>query len=224
MKKKKSIIKAYRKKWRKLSHNDRIFVIRFLSGAFLILVAVIVLLCLLISQISRSLHPQDATVKKNASSVSTDKAASPDSKESKNGDASPDSSDSQNTDTSQNQNPDTPEVSADNEEVQLLAKLINAEAGDASRETQIAVASVILNRVQSDTFPDTIYDVIYQEGQYPPVQNGTFDQTPNASSLESALYVYQNGSQIPANVLYQSYDVQGSGVWAEMDGNYFCYE
>lgn len=227
MKKKKSIIKAYRRKWQKLSRNDRIFVIKFLSAALLILVIAVILLCLLITHISHSLHSQSqnqSATKKSTSSVSADQAASSNSKDSKKTNATPDSSDSQNTDTLGNQNADTPEVSADNEEVQLLAKLVNAEAGDASRETQIAVASVILNRVQSDIFPNTIYDVIYQEGQYPPTQSGTFDQAPNESSLESALYVYQNGSQIPANVLYQSYDVQGSGVWAEMDGNYFCYE
>ena len=112
----------------------------------------------------------------------------------------------------------------DNAEVDLLARLIYVEVGDSSKDAQIAAASVILNRVQSEKYPNSISEVIYQPGQYPSISGGAFNGAPSEQALESARYVYQNGSQIPANVLYQSRDAQGSGVWAEYDGEYFCYE
>lgn len=113
---------------------------------------------------------------------------------------------------------------AENVDVQLLARLINAETGSSSEQAQIAVASVVMNRVNSEKFPDTIFEVIYQRGQYSPTWNGSINKTPSDQAVKSAIYVYQNGSQIPSNVLYQSRYIQGSGVWAHIDGNYFCYE
>lgn len=110
------------------------------------------------------------------------------------------------------------------EEAQLLARVVNAEAGGESREAQIAVASVILNRVESDRFPNSIEAVIYQEGQYECVTNGAINKEPTEMAVESAYFVYQNGSQIPCEVLYQAEFTQGSGVWAEIDGEFFCYE
>ncbi|HEY8391341.1 MAG TPA: cell wall hydrolase [Capillibacterium sp.] len=48
----------------------------------------------------------------------------------------------------------------------LLAKLIQAEAGGEPYEGKVAVGAVVMNRVKSPQFPNTIYDVIYQPGQF----------------------------------------------------------
>lgn len=215
MKRKKSIVKAYKRKWSRMQKSDRAFVVKFLGTAFLILVVVVILVCVLISHISQGAREKKET--KNSSEAKKMSAAS--LKEDTSAPVSGETTSSEAGDSAEAQ-----PVSADNEEVELLARLVNAEAGSGAWETQVAAASVILNRVQSDTFPDTIHDVIYQEGQYPTAWNGAMDQTPSEQAWESARYVYQNGSQIPANVLYQSGDVQGSGVWAQLDGDYFCYE
>lgn len=58
------------------------------------------------------------------------------------------------------------------DDVTLLGALVQVEAGGQSYECQLAVASTIINRVNSPRFPDTISGVIYQSGQYPPAHNG----------------------------------------------------
>lgn len=52
------------------------------------------------------------------------------------------------------------------EERELLCRTVYCEAGNQSIETQEMVALTILNRLESDKFPDTLHDVIYQKNQY----------------------------------------------------------
>ena len=54
----------------------------------------------------------------------------------------------------------------------LLANLIYCEAGGESYTGQVAVGSVVMNRVLSSVYPDTIVGVIYQSGQFSPVASG----------------------------------------------------
>lgn len=110
------------------------------------------------------------------------------------------------------------------QELDILSQLIEAEAGDLSDECQIAVASVVLNRINHPQFPDTVYDVIYQPGQYGTVDNGKIENEPDENARKNAEFVLRNGSQIPENVVYQGMYAQGSGVWDVIDEEYFCYE
>ena len=57
-------------------------------------------------------------------------------------------------------------------EVQLLARAINGEARGESYEGQVAVGAVILNRVKSPNFPNSIAGVIYQPGAFTAVSDG----------------------------------------------------
>ena len=54
----------------------------------------------------------------------------------------------------------------------LLANLIYCEAGNQPYEGQVAVGAVVINRVLSGAFPDTIYGVIYQRNQFEPASTG----------------------------------------------------
>ncbi len=63
-------------------------------------------------------------------------------------------------------------VMAEADETTLLAALIQVEAGGQSYECQLAVGSVIINRVNSSRFPNSISGVIYQSGQFPGAHNG----------------------------------------------------
>ena len=63
-------------------------------------------------------------------------------------------------------------VSASVDEVTLLAAIIQCEAGGEAYEGQVAVGAVVMNRVKSSRFPNTIEGVIYQKGQFTPVQTG----------------------------------------------------
>lgn len=60
-------------------------------------------------------------------------------------------------------------------EKELLASLIFCEAGNQPYEGQVAVGAVVMNRVKSGSYPDTISDVIYQSGQFTPAMTGWLD-------------------------------------------------
>jgi len=117
------------------------------------------------------------------------------------------------------------------EDLDLLARIINAEAGSDWMPdwVQQMVGSVVLNRVNSEYFPNTIREVIYQPGQYGPVSNGMIDYTPSERVIENARYVLENGSICPANVTGQNGVVSGSGVYTSYYDSvldttmYFCY-
>ena len=78
---------------------------------------------------------------------------------------------SNNSGSSQGQ---TPNVSAS--ELELFAALIECEAGSTHYEGMLAVASVVMNRVNHRYYPDTITGVIYQSGQFSPVASGKLDK------------------------------------------------
>lgn len=61
------------------------------------------------------------------------------------------------------------------EDYQILLKIVEAEAGICDSRGKILVANVVLNRVNSDKFPDTIKEVVYQPSQFSPVSNGSIN-------------------------------------------------
>ena len=71
-------------------------------------------------------------------------------------------------------------------ELSLLARLVSGEARGEPYIGQVAVAAVVLNRVRSDAFPDTISGVIFQPGAFDAVWDGQFDLTPTASCIRAA--------------------------------------
>lgn len=68
----------------------------------------------------------------------------------------------------------------------LLAKLVNAEARGEPYTGQVAVAAVVLNRVKSSSFPNTISGVIYQSYAFESVSNGQINLSPSASCRQAA--------------------------------------
>lgn len=60
------------------------------------------------------------------------------------------------------------------EDLIWLARIIDVEAGGGSLKKQTAVGNVVLNRVKSELFPNTIYDVIFANGQFPPAHRSDF--------------------------------------------------
>ncbi len=71
-------------------------------------------------------------------------------------------------------------------DVYLLAKLIHAEARGESYQGQVAVGAVVLNRVKSASFPNTISGVIYQKYAFTCVADGQINLAPNASAQKAA--------------------------------------
>lgn len=69
-----------------------------------------------------------------------------------------------------------PPVKPNANDVELLAALIECEAGSTDYEGMLAVGSVVINRKNHRSYPDTIHGVIYQSGQFAPVRTGKLDK------------------------------------------------
>ena len=68
----------------------------------------------------------------------------------------------------------------------LLARLVYGEARGEPYVGQVAVAAVVLNRVRSSLFPNTISGVIYQSGAFSVVDDGQINLTPNSTAIRAA--------------------------------------
>ena len=79
-------------------------------------------------------------------------------------------------------------VQADADELKLLAALIQCEAGNQPYEGRVAVGAVVMNRVKSGAYPNTIYGVIYASGQFTPALNGTVDRVYNSGKIYDMNY------------------------------------
>lgn len=73
-----------------------------------------------------------------------------------------------------------------NSDINLLARLIYGEARGESYTGQVAVGAVVLNRVKSSSFPNTISGVIYQSYAFTAVADGQINLKPNATAIAAA--------------------------------------
>ena len=103
------------------------------------------------------------------------------------------------------------ETLLDESKVYMLAHLIGGEAGAdwCSDELQLAVGSVVLNRIASDKFPNDMESVIFQDGQYSVTWNGAYYKEPTERTVANAKYLLMNGPTIPEDVLFQANFKQG---------------
>lgn len=91
-------------------------------------------------------------------------------------------------------------VSSDISEVQLLGALIQCEAGNQPYEGKVAVGAVVMNRVRSGAYPDTIYGVISASGQFTPAGNGALTRRLQNGVSESCLQAAQEAINGYSNV------------------------
>lgn len=111
-----------------------------------------------------------------------------------------------------------------------LAAAVCREAGGATDEIQLLVANVVINRVNSSIYPNTIYEVLTQKSQY-----GTMwkygisfpnwaDQNIQDHCYDIARRILDGEQVCPENVLFQAEFAQGSGIYKQFgDDYYFCY-
>ena len=76
--------------------------------------------------------------------------------------------------------------SSNSSNVNLLARLVYGEARGEPYTGQVAVAAVVLNRVKSSSFPNTIAGVIYQKGAFNVVDDGQINLSPNSTAVKAA--------------------------------------
>lgn len=110
------------------------------------------------------------------------------------------------------------------EDYEVMVQLLTGECQNQGRECQVAVGSVALNRVAHEWYPDTLYEVAHQKGQYACFKDGNAYRTPTELTMQVADYLLRNGSQLPSNVIYQAQFRQGSGVYQKIGSEIFCYE
>ena len=70
----------------------------------------------------------------------------------------------------------------------LMAAIIFCEAGNQPYNGKVAVGAVIMNRVKSGRFPNTIEGVIYQRGQFTPAMTGKLSRVLNSGKIPGSCY------------------------------------
>lgn len=110
----------------------------------------------------------------------------------------------------------------DESAVYWLSRIISAEARGEGMKGKIAVGNVVLNRVRSSEFPNTIYSVIFDKKygvQFAPTANGTIYNTPTADSIIAAKMCLE-GYSISNTALYFFNPKYTSGSWVKQNREY----
>ena len=118
---------------------------------------------------------------------------------------------------------------AEQEALDIVARVVMGEAGGCPWEHQVAVAAVVVNRVNSPYFADTVRDVVASPGQYTTLYLSGFDKT-SRQCYEAAKRALDGESGVPEDVIWQAEFVQGAEIWwiSEVDTGwyksttYFC--
>ncbi len=109
------------------------------------------------------------------------------------------------------------------DEVLWLSRIISAEAKGEPLRGKIAVGNVILNRVRSSAFPNTIYGVIFDRKygvQFTPAANGTIYATPTEESIIAAKICLE-GYTVSTGILYFVNPIKAPNSWASKNRAYF---
>lgn len=88
------------------------------------------------------------------------------------------------------------------EDLYWLSRIISTEAKGENVKGQIAVGNVVMNRVMSDKYPNTIKEVIFQKNQFSPTINGSIYDEPTESAIESAKKVLDGEVVVDSEVLF----------------------
>lgn len=112
------------------------------------------------------------------------------------------------------------------ESIDLLARVAYKENWytDKDKLTARWTMGVVLNRVKSEQYPNTVKEVLFQKGQYSTAKD-LFKDDPPEECYEMARDVWENGvPEMPDNVLFQSQQPKlGRGHWKVLNGEYFAY-
>ena len=126
------------------------------------------------------------------------------------------------TDTSYEDTSSSSSAGTSSSDLDLLAGLIYCEAGNQSREGKVAVGAVVMNRVASGSFADSISGVIYQSGQFTPAGSGWLDSVIASGSIPSDCYeaaqAALNGENPVGDALYFN---TGSGQGIQIGAHQF---
>ena len=100
-------------------------------------------------------------------------------------------------------------------ELDLLARVIHAEARGEPRLGQIAVGAVVINRMLSPYFPDTIEGVVYQSGQFTAVYDGQINLPPNSQAYDAARRALEGYDPTQGALYYYNPEIATNRAWFE---------
>ncbi|MFB5678339.1 spore cortex-lytic enzyme [Paenibacillus terreus] len=99
-------------------------------------------------------------------------------------------------------------------EMDILAKVIYSEARGEPYEGQVAVGAVVMNRIQSPQFPDTIEGVVFQPGAFTAVADGQYWLVPNRTAYLAALDAVRGWDPSRGSLYYFNPDTATSAwIW-----------
>lgn len=106
--------------------------------------------------------------------------------------------------------------------LQMVAKTISKEAGGCSWDHMVYVGAVIMNRVHSSKFPNTVYDVLTAPLQYSEAYTRDFDDIPERC-YRAAIAAIDGDHDAPSDLYWQAEFPQGREVWKifEVDTGYY---
>ena len=114
----------------------------------------------------------------------------------------------------ENQNSSIAASSQGTSDIQLMARAINGEARGEPYEGQVAVGAVILNRVKSSQFPNTVAGVIYQSGAFTAVSDGQINQPiAQYSTVYKAAQDAKNGWDPTGGCIYYFNPATATNKW-----------
>lgn len=87
-------------------------------------------------------------------------------------------------------------VNVADDEIEILERIVQAEAGGSGYDGMLAVANVVLNRVKSDRFPNTVTDVVFANRQFTPISDGRYYTVKVSDTAKQVVEDALNGARL----------------------------
>lgn len=113
------------------------------------------------------------------------------------------------------------------EDYNYLVMVLTGECQCSDFDTQIKVGSVVLNRINNPNYFSYAVDIkstVTAKNQYACFNDGNAYRTPTETTKAAAMWLLENGSVYPVEVVYQAQFIQGDGVYEKVGNEYFCYQ
>ena len=94
------------------------------------------------------------------------------------------------------------DISLTEEEIEIFERIVEAEVGGTNYDGKLAVANVILNRVQSSRFPNTLKEVVFAKKQFSPVSDGRYYTVKVSETTKQVVQDALSGSRIVEEDVY----------------------
>ena len=110
------------------------------------------------------------------------------------------------------------------EDLMWLARIVHVEVKGLSINGKVAVANVVLNRVKSPEFPNTVYDVIFANGQFPPVKKAGFKELiPSRDCIIAAKMALHGINNVENCLFFNNVPFKSKNIvlYQRIDGEYF---